>query len=251
MFIPCWEVPPAAAEGLELPLQGPDLGREGAGVSLSLPGPLQVGSGCPGAPGAAPAGPEPCRCAQVCHGCSGTCSCLTPELSPGSCPSQVSSSHPSMQVTSPGFVSQRTVPASSPGSIPWCQQSPQVCPGVQLLLFLNSQSTCNSLLSCSCSPVLPLAPGISPGIRLVRLGWIQVLQVWIPQTHLVLAALPWAGIHGTPTCAPALPGICFGVKLLISGAFSSFLPSARWDQPGEGQERGIWDVGWGCLLCWL
>lgn len=58
----CWEVPPAAAEGLELPLQGPDLGCEGVPVPTCDPG-------------AIPAGPEPCRCAQVSHGCSGTWPC--------------------------------------------------------------------------------------------------------------------------------------------------------------------------------
>lgn len=51
----------------------------------------------------------------------------------------------------------------------------------------NSWSTWNSLCcssGASCSPVLLLAPGISTGIKLVRLGWIQVLQVWILQSHL-------------------------------------------------------------------
>lgn len=74
----CWELPPAAAEGLECP--PPPRTRiwdcEGAGMSPvppCHPGPFLVGSVHPGARGPMPAGPEPCRCAQVSllpHGCA-------------------------------------------------------------------------------------------------------------------------------------------------------------------------------------
>lgn len=57
----CWEIPAAAAEGLELPFQGPGFGN----VPICDPSPFQVGSVHPGDPGPIPAGSEPCRCAQV------------------------------------------------------------------------------------------------------------------------------------------------------------------------------------------
>lgn len=182
---------------------------------------------------------------QVCTGvpwvqCHLALPCLIPELSAGSLPIP-GELHPSMQVTLTWLCFPKNCSCHSSPQDPSHGASRiralQVCTGVQLLLFVvhpTSQSTCNSLCcssGASCSPVLPLALGTSTGIKLVRLAWIQVLQVWILQTHLVLSALPWTGIHGKPTCALDLPGICLGVKLLISGAFPFF---------GFSQVRSAW-----------
>lgn len=183
---------------------------------------------------------QPCRCAQVSHGCSVTWPCLIPELSAGSLPIP-GELHPSMQVTLTWLCFPKNCSCHCSPQDPSHGASRiralQVCTGVQLLLLVvhpTSQSTCNSLCcssGASCSPVLPLALGTSCGIKLVRLAWIQVLQVWILQTHLVLPALPWTGIHGKPTCALDLSGICLGVKLFISGAFPFF---------GFSQVRSAW-----------
>lgn len=186
--------------------------------------------------------------------------CLTPELSAGSLsiPGEL---HPSMQVTLPGCVSQRTVPAPAALRI-HPMVPPELCRCAQVSSSCCSWCTCNSLCcssGASCSPVLPLPLSISTGIKLVRLGCIQVLQVWIPQTHLVLPALPWTGIHGTPTCAPDLPGICLGVKFSFLGLFPLFwlqpgeisLAQEQF-QPGRRQERGKLGCGVGLpALCWL
>uniref|UniRef100_A0A8C9KWI0 Cysteine and serine rich nuclear protein 2 n=1 Tax=Serinus canaria TaxID=9135 RepID=A0A8C9KWI0_SERCA len=78
---------------------------------------------------------------------------------------------------------------------------------------------------------------------LLRASGVRRIDVWILQTYLVLPALPWIGFHGKPTCALDLPGICLGVKLLISGAFPFFGFSqvrSAWQEAGEGES---WDVG--------
>lgn len=188
------------------------------------PGPFLVGSVHPGARGPMPAGPEPCRCAQVSllpHGCAAPawgaqqCHLALPYLihhpSVGSSPIP-GELHPSGCLP-PACASQRTctchastrdpprlLPAVPAGAEPCgCAQVSWYPCGCSPAPWSTWNSSCCSS-GASCSPVLLLTPGISSGIRLVRLGWIQVLQ-----THLVLPALPWSGVHGKPTCAPDLP----------------------------------------------
>ncbi|XP_063003871.1 uncharacterized protein LOC134413767 [Melospiza melodia melodia] len=208
-------------------MQGPDLGCEGAGVSLSLPVILARCSWLLPIPG---------ELQPSIHAGDLTWLCFPKNCS---CPQDPSHGASRALQVCPGVQLLQVCPGV---------QLLQVCPGVQLLLFLNSQSTCNSLLRCSCSPVLPLAPGISPGIKLVRLGWIQVLQVWIPLTHLGLPALPWAGIHGTPS-RPSWD-LSWGETSHFWG-FSLFHGFSQVRSTWGGAGEGNWDVGWGCLLCWL
>lgn len=68
----------------------------------------------------------------------------------------------------------------------WTRCAQVSCYPMAVLFPVTSWSTWNSFCcssGASCSPELLLTPGISTGIKLVGLGWIQVLQVWI---HLVL-----------------------------------------------------------------
>lgn len=135
------------------------------------------------------------------------------------------------------FPKELFLPLQPSGSIPRCQQSPagvHRCPAPALP---GAPEFPVLLLRCFLLTCAPSASG--------HLHWHQTGQTGMDSASPGVdspdspgpSSPSLDGIHGTPTCAPDLPGLCLGVKLLISGAFPSFMASA-WPRSNSSLGRG-------------